>query len=167
MKKITLTIWLSIIIAALTLPLCTANAHGLLAQVPLNPDLRPEYAVNLQPQGSGQTYAANSGNIILQLVAGSLIYAAGPIAVLMLAVGGLRYVIAHGDQAQMEAAKKNITWAIIGLLVIMVSWLIVSNVIGVVTQAPAASQSAPATTSTPAPAATDKAANTDLDPLAQ
>jgi hypothetical protein len=52
----------------------------------------------------------------------------------MLAIGGFRYVISHGDQTQMEAAKKNITWAIIGLLVILVSWIIVSNVIKVVTQ---------------------------------
>jgi hypothetical protein len=52
-------------------------------------------------------------------------------AVLMLAVGGFQYVISHGDQNQMEGAKKTITWAIIGLLIIIVSYAIVTNVIAI------------------------------------
>ncbi len=144
-----------------------AEAHGLLAQVPMDPSLRPEYAVNINAPGTGQSYAANSGNIILQLIAGSLIYAAGPVAVLMLAIGGFRYVISHGDQTQMEAAKKNITMAIIGLLVILVSWLIVSNVINVVTQTAPAETTSTATTTpssttpAPAPASEDTPSNVD------
>jgi hypothetical protein len=47
----------------------------------------------------------------------------------MLAIGGLRYVMSHGDQTQMEEAKKTITYAIIGLIVIVLSYAIVSNII--------------------------------------
>ena len=130
MKKIPTLILLITVITALSMPLWGDFA---LAQVTLQPDLRPTNAVYIPVAGSGQEGAANVGNIILQLIAGSLIYAAGPLAVLMITVGGFRYVISHGDQPQMEAAKKNITWAVIGLIVIMISWIIVSNIIKLIT----------------------------------
>jgi hypothetical protein len=69
------------------------------------------------------------GNAIFRLIAGSLIFVAAPIAVLLIAIGGLRYVISRGDQTQMDNAKKNITYPIIGLLVIAISWAIVTNII--------------------------------------
>ena len=94
------------------------------AQVTMQSDLRPEYAVNI----TGGSNRASVANIILQMIAGSLIYAAGPIAVLMIAFGGFRYVTSHGDQNQMEEAKKTIVWAVIGLIVIIISWAIVVNV---------------------------------------
>lgn len=135
MKKLTTLFYLLIITAALTIPLCNNFAF---AQVVINPDLRPTNAVYMPVSKTGtsetaMSSAANVANTILQLIAGSLIYAAGPLAVLMIAVGGFRYVISHGDQTQMEAAKKNITWAIIGLFVIMVSWIIVSSIIRILT----------------------------------
>jgi hypothetical protein len=139
MRKTSVLICLLVVLFSLTAPLwaSAADSQRLLAQVQINPDLRPGAAayipVQSAPGQSNQNAAANVANVILQLIAGSLIYAAGPIAVLMLVVGGFRYVISHGDQTQMEAAKKNITWAIIGLLVILLSWIIVSNVIKVVT----------------------------------
>lgn len=98
-----------------------------LAQVQLNSDLlKPAYAPEFNVSGGNR---ASVANVVLQLIAGSLIYAAGPLAVLILAFGGLRYVTSHGDQTQMEEAKKTITWAIIGLLVIIVSWALVVNII--------------------------------------
>ena len=159
MKKTSIIICLLIVISALAVPLWTnaanADSHTMLAQVPLNPDLRPESAVYIPVNSAGQNAqnsAANAANVILQLIAGSLIYAAGPLAVLMLVIGGFRYVISHGDQTQMEAAKKNITWAIIGLLVILVSWIIVSNVIKIIITAPTGTGT-PATTSSAQPSA--------------
>lgn len=99
------------------------------AQVQLDPQLKPEFAANvIPPEGANRGAFAN---IVLQLVAGSLIYAAGPLAVLLIAIGGLRYVTSHGDQTQMEEAKKTITWAVIGLIVIIISWAIVTNVISI------------------------------------
>jgi hypothetical protein len=135
MKKIATLFYFLVITAALTIPL---NNNFAFAQVVINPDLRPTNAVympvsNTGTSETGMSSAANVANTILQLIAGSLIYAAGPLAVLMIAVGGFRYVISHGDQTQMESAKKNITWAIIGLLVILVSWIIVSSIIKLLT----------------------------------
>lgn len=121
MKKTLKQLALILVVIAVLLPIM---AH---AQVVMNPELKPEFAANITPpEGANR---AGMINILLQLAAGALIYAAGPIAVLMIAVGGFRYVVARGDQTQMEEAKKTITWAIIGLFVIIVSWAIVTNVI--------------------------------------
>jgi hypothetical protein len=101
-----------------------------LAQVQLNPNLRPDNAATIPIGNTGNK--ADTVNVVLELIAGSLIYLAGPVAVLMIAIGGLRYVISHGDQNQMDEAKKNITWAIIGLIVIVLSWAIMENIIRII-----------------------------------
>lgn len=123
MKKTLKQLAIILVLTAVLLPIM---AH---AQVQMNPDLKPEFAANITP--TGNVNRASMINVLLQLAAGALIYAAGPIAVLMIAVGGFRYVVSHGDQTQMEEAKKTITWAIIGLFVIIISWALVTNVIRV------------------------------------
>jgi flagellar basal body-associated protein FliL len=139
MKKIPFIIVLLVIVMSMTAPLTvlaadttgqTAETGGRrIAQVTLEEDLRPPNATNFQLDTSSTQSRAAIGNIVLQLIAGSLIYAAGPFAVLMIAIGGFRYVISHGDQTQMDGAKKTITWAIIGLIVIILSYAIVTNII--------------------------------------
>jgi len=125
MKKIILTL-----LTLLTLSLIPSIVFA--QGVELNPELRPEYAATIP--GAADTGRATAANVILQLIAGSLIYIAGPLAVLMIVVGGVRFIISRGDQTQMEEAKKNITWAIIGLLVIAVSYIIVTNVITLIAE---------------------------------
>lgn len=93
-------------------------------------ELKPEYAPNYTVGGKND---ASTANAILQIIAGGLIYLAGPFAILLIAIGGLRYVISRGDQGAMDEAKKNITWAIIGLIVIALSWAIVVNIIRILT----------------------------------
>lgn len=124
MKKLA-TILTFITIASISLTFSTA-----LADEPkgfqLPSDLKPEYAVSYTVAGQNDSQTANT---IMQILAGGLIYLAAPIAVLLIAIGGLRYVISRGDQNAMEEAKKNITWAIIGLIIIALSWAIIVNVI--------------------------------------
>lgn len=123
---------LGIVLTLMALPL-VAMGHGasndLMAQVQLSEEIKPEFAVSITaPEGSDRSAV---GNIVMQMIAGSLIFVAGPLAVMMLAWGGLRYVTSHGDQNQMEEAKKTITWAIIGLVVIILSFAIVTSVINI------------------------------------
>lgn len=103
-----------------------AAGNDLLAQVTIDENLKPQFAPSIT--ATNETDRTAPVNIVLQLIAGSLIYAAGPIAVLMIAIGGLRYVTSHGDQNAMEGAKKTILWAVIGLIVIIFSFAIVVNV---------------------------------------
>ncbi len=92
----------------------------------LDPSIKPLYATDIQVTGEGNR--ASLANAVLQMISGGLIYLAGPVAVLMLAIGGLRYITSRGDQTQMEEAKKTITWSIAGLIVIILSWAIITNV---------------------------------------
>lgn len=125
MKKTILT--LLILTVLILIPILVLAQSG----VKLDPTLKPEFAANI-PGAADSSGRATAANLILQLIAGSLIYIAGPVAVFMIVVGGVRYIISRGDQTQMEEAKKNITWAIIGLLVIAISFIIVSNVISLI-----------------------------------
>lgn len=119
---------LAIPLASLTMPLIALAGNG--EETPkgfeLDSSLRPEFATNIEVAGTGNR--ASLANAVLQMAAGGLIYLAGPIAVLMLALGGLRYITSRGDQTQMEEAKKTITWSVIGLIVIILSWAIITNV---------------------------------------
>lgn len=53
----------------------------------------------------------------------------GGISVLMIIIGGIRYVTSGGDQAGITAAKNTILYAVIGLIVAMLAYSIVHFVI--------------------------------------
>lgn len=71
----------------------------------------------------------NTLNFILQLIAGALIYFAAPLAILMLVISGVTMIVSGSDTEKAGAAKKHITWTIIGLIVIILSYAIVRSVI--------------------------------------
>lgn len=147
MKKLFATIAVTFVLLATTF--LTASA-----QVQLNPDLHPDYApvVSLGTQAGPADY----GNYFLQLIAGGLLYLAGPIAILVIAIAGLRYVTSHGEQNAMEGAKKTLEFAIIGLIVIMLSYAAVRAVIGILLQtdvSPPQTVTSPASSPTPSPSA--------------
>ncbi len=50
---------------------------------------------------------------------------AGIIAVIMLIVGGLKYITSNGDSNSISSAKKTIIYAIVGLVVVAISQIIV------------------------------------------
>ncbi len=54
----------------------------------------------------------------------------GLIAVIMIIYGGFLYVSAAGNQEKIESAKKIIMYAIIGIIVILLSFAIVNTVLG-------------------------------------
>ena len=49
---------------------------------------------------------------------------AGFAAFAMLVFGGFRFIIAQGDPKAVQAARGTITWAVVGLVMIIVSWLV-------------------------------------------
>ncbi len=54
----------------------------------------------------------------------------GAIAVLFIIYGGFRYITASGNQTQMEQAKNILIKAIIGLVIVLVAYVIVTAVVG-------------------------------------
>jgi hypothetical protein len=59
-----------------------------------------------------------------------LLFLIGAIAVIMLIIGGIRYVISGGDQAQVTAAKNTILYAIVGIIVAFLAYAAVSFITG-------------------------------------
>ena len=54
----------------------------------------------------------------------------GIIAVIMILIGGFQWMTAGGNEEKVEKAKKIISAAIVGLIIILLAWAIVNFVIG-------------------------------------
>ncbi len=65
---------------------------------------------------------------IFQTVTNILLFLIGAVSVIMLIIGGIRYVISQGDQAQVTSAKNTILYAIIGIIIAFLAYAAVSFV---------------------------------------
>lgn len=66
---------------------------------------------------------------IISYLINLIIFASGSISIILLILGGIRYISSLGDQEALDSAKKIIKQALIGLLVIIFSYFIVNNVV--------------------------------------
>ena len=53
----------------------------------------------------------------------------GALSVLVIIIGGIFYIISGGDQGKAETAKGYILYAVVGLVVALLGWVIVNTVI--------------------------------------
>jgi len=95
------------------------------------------FAADLPPV----TPVTPTGNLDIKVVLANIIIwilgLSGGIAVLFLILGGLQYITSSGNKDKAEQAKQTILYAVIGLIVIALSFVIVAFVsqnIGKVTQ---------------------------------
>ena len=58
-----------------------------------------------------------------------LLFLAGAVAVIVIIIGGIRYVMSSGDAGQVQSAKNTILYAVIGLIVVIMAYAIVNFVI--------------------------------------
>jgi len=91
--------------------------------------LLPGLALAQIPQPPAPKLLRGDLATILQNVINGLLGIAGVIAVVMLIIGGFRYAAAAGNEEAIEAAKKTITYAVIGLVIVALALLIVNTVI--------------------------------------
>ncbi len=61
-------------------------------------------------------------------IANTLIFLVGAIAVIMIIIGGLRYVLASGDSAALKSAKDTVLYALIGVAVSLLAYALVSYI---------------------------------------
>lgn len=59
-----------------------------------------------------------------------LLYFVGGIAIIMIIIGGLRYVLSSGNPTQVQDAKNTILYAIVGLVIAIGAYAIVAFVTG-------------------------------------
>ncbi|HEX7483979.1 MAG TPA: hypothetical protein VF281_02395 [Candidatus Saccharimonadales bacterium] len=58
-----------------------------------------------------------------------LLFIIGAISVIMIIIGGLRYVVSGGDSSKVSAAKNTILYAVVGILVALLAYAIINFVI--------------------------------------
>jgi glucose uptake protein GlcU len=68
-------------------------------------------------------------NGIFKQITNTMLYIIGIIAVVMLIVGGIRYVTSGGDAKKVTDAKNTVLYAIIGLVIAFLAYAIVNFVI--------------------------------------
>lgn len=80
---------------------------------------------------------SNSGGTSSSDIAGSiqdiinlLLFLAGIIAVIVIVISGLRYVLSDGDSGQASKAKNTLVYALIGLVVAVMSYAMVNFILG-------------------------------------
>lgn len=77
---------------------------------------------------SGGICTSSDGRTVagtIQQLTDILIFIIGAIAVLMIIIGGIRYVLSAGDQTALTSAKNTILYSIIGLVVAFTAYAIV------------------------------------------
>jgi cytochrome bd-type quinol oxidase subunit 2 len=82
-------------------------------------------AQQAQPAGTSSNLQANIRNIT-----NTLLLVVGVVAVIMLIIGGLRYILSGGDEAGTRSAKDTILYSVIGIIVALLAYAIVNFVIG-------------------------------------
>ena len=66
---------------------------------------------------------------MVKKITNTILYIVGIVAVIMLIVGGIKYVISGGDSKKVTDAKNTVLYAIIGLVVAFLAFAIVNFVI--------------------------------------
>ena len=112
-----------------------------LAQEGTNPALREGLCagVNLEINSNCQDLDSEGGglgqfNRLIKRIINLLSVIVGVVAVIMIIVGGLRYITSGGSDTSVTSAKNTILYAIIGLIIVALAQILVRFVLRQVTQ---------------------------------
>ncbi len=78
------------------------------------------------PEGARGDLFGDGG--IFSTVSNTLLFLVGAISVIMLIIGGIRYVVSAGDQNAVTGAKNTILYAIVGIIVAFLAFAAVNFV---------------------------------------
>lgn len=68
-------------------------------------------------------------NPLIVSVVNLLLYIVGIVAVIMIIVGGMKYLTSSGDSGKVTSAKNTVVYAVVGLVVAIFSWVVVNFVV--------------------------------------
>lgn len=109
---------LTMVVAAIAAPVPAANAE-------CNTDqLSVSSGVDCAKSEDQPSTLEGQGGVI-ETVTTVLLFVIGAISVIMLIIGGIRYTTSNGDQGAVTSAKNTIMYAIIGLIVALLSYALV------------------------------------------
>ena len=66
---------------------------------------------------------------LIERIVNTMLFVLAGIAVIMIVIGGIKYTLSNGDQAGINSAKNTILYAVVGLIVAIMSYAIVNFVI--------------------------------------
>jgi hypothetical protein len=134
------------ILTVLTLTLCTIAGFGIRATVSAQSNVQQEINnglcagsnLDLSSNPSGDCTSSDSTakfNNLIHSIINVLSAVVGVVAVVMIIVGGLRYITSGGNDTSVSGAKNTILYAVIGLIIVALAQIIVRFVLTKVTQA--------------------------------
>jgi hypothetical protein len=81
-------------------------------------------------KGADQAVDLFGASGIFTTVTNVMLFIVGAISVIMVVIGGLRYVVSGGNSGNITTAKNTILYAIVGLIVAIMAYAIINFVIG-------------------------------------
>lgn len=120
---------LSVIIASILGVFAIAFAPAPPAYAVVTCNSAAECATSGVEQAGGTTAPQADAGAIIKSVVDILLFIIGAVAVIMIVIGGLKYVLSNGESAAVTSAKNTIFYAVIGLVVAALAYAIVSWVI--------------------------------------
>ena len=112
------------------------SSYVIAASTVLLLDLAQAHAVGTITDGAGAARGQQQPNDlfgdsgVFSKISSVLLFIVGAIAVIMIVIGGLRYVISGGDASQVQSAKNTILYALVGVIVAILAYAAVNFVIG-------------------------------------
>jgi len=82
--------------------------------------------------GTSDGLIVDSLGSVLQFLAGLI----AAVAILMIVISGIMYITSAGDSGRVDRAKQMLLYAIIGLIIALLAWVIVAMIVGVFGDAP-------------------------------
>ncbi|MBQ3440929.1 hypothetical protein IJG27_01290 [Candidatus Saccharibacteria bacterium] len=121
MKKLLIRVVLPLAICGVLAAVSVANATEVFATT------LSEGAEAARCDGCPENLFGDNG--VFRQVTNIVLYIVGVIAVIMLIIGGIKYVVSGGDAKKVVDAKNTVLYAIIGLIICFLAFAIVNFVI--------------------------------------
>lgn len=81
-------------------------------------------------KGSGQPLNLFGPSGVFTTISNVMLFIVGALSVLMLIVGGLRYVVSGGNSAAITNAKNTVLYAVVGLIVSLLAFAAINFILG-------------------------------------
>ncbi len=80
-------------------------------------------------QGEDQQADLFGDTGVFKIITNVLLFIIGAVSVIMLIIGGIRYVVSGGDSGAVTSAKNTILYAVVGIIVAILAYALVNFVI--------------------------------------
>lgn len=123
-----------LIVPVLALSVSAVASLGSVASVSAQADCTTDASGGLSggagcAKGDDQQQELFGESGIFKIITNVLLFVIGAVSVIMLIIGGVRYVVSGGDSAAVTSAKNTILYAVIGIIVAILAYALVNFVI--------------------------------------